>query len=335
MQTIDANRRMLVKATLLKATCLTTMTTAWSWVQAQAAYPTQSVRLVVPFSPGGGQDIFSRNLAPLLNNLLGQTIVVDNRAGAAGNIGAEAVAQAAPDGYTLLMGTAATHGMNQAVYRNLPFDAQKSFEPVLMLAEVPLVLVVHPSIPANNVPELVAYLKANPGRFFYGSSGTGAPLHLAGELFKHVAGVDVVHVPYKGSGPAIIDLLSGRIAMMFDTFAATNAHARAGKLKQLGVSSNTRAQADPALPTLREQGYPVEAYSWSGIFVPAGTPSTVIDQLAAVFRAAIRDPSIRQKLLDIGFEPVLDSSPEHLRRTVANELTKWAQVVRDAGIKGE
>jgi len=303
--------------------------------QTQDIYPSQPIRLVVPFSPGGGQDIFTRTLAPFLSAALGQTIIIDNRAGAAGNIGAETVARAAPDGYTLLDGTAATHGMNQAVYKNMPFDAQKSFEPVRMLAQVPLVLVVPPSVPANTVAELVEYLKAHPGGLFYGSSGTGAPLHLAGELFKHVAGVNVVHVPYKGSGPAILDLLSGRISMMFDTFAATNAHTKAGKLKQLGVASNTRAQSDPNLPTLREQGYPVEAYSWSGIFVPAGTPQSIIHQLDVASKTAITEPTIRQKLLNIGFEPVLNSGPEHLRRTVDIELEKWARVVRDAGIRGE
>lgn len=293
------------------------------------------VRIVVPFAAGGGQDIFIRIVAPKLQEQLKQTIVIENRAGAAGNIAAEAVAQAAPDGATLLLGTAATHGMNQSLYKSLPYDAQASFEPVAKLADVPLVLVVHPSVPGNDVKSLVAWLKANPGKLAYGSSGTGAPLHLAGELFKKAAGVDVLHVPYKGSAPAIADLVAGRTVFMFDTFAATNGHVKAGTLKRLGVASPARSNADRSLPTLNEQGYPVEAYSWSGIFAPAKTPKASVDRLSAAFVAAVNDPSLGARLAEIGYDPVPDSSPDALRAYVNAELKKWAEVVRLADIKPE
>ncbi len=304
---------------------------AWS----QGAYPDKPVKLLVPFSAGGGQDLFIRNLLPRLGELLGQPVVIDNRAGASGNIAAAAVAQSPADGYTLLLGTAATHGMNQAMFKSLPFDAQASFEPVALVAEVPLVLVVHPSLPVTDVKSLVAHLKANPGKYSYGSSGTGAPLHLAGELFKKATGTDIVHVPYKGSGPAMVDLVAGRTVMMFDTFAATNQHVKAGNLRRLAVASTARSKAAPEVPTMRESGYAVEAYSWSGIFAPAKTPKPIVDKLAVAFNTAVNDASIRQKLYDIGFDPVATSGPDQLRGFVTSELRKWAEVVQLANIKPE
>jgi len=306
-----------------------------SSAQAAGEFPDKPIKLLVPFSAGGGQDIFIRNLLPRLSELLGQSVVIDNRAGASGNIAAAAVAAAAPDGYTLLLGTAATHGMNQAVMKSVPFDAENSFEPVALIAEVSLVLVTHPSVPAKDVKGLVTFLKANPGKYAYGSSGTGAPLHLAGELFKEVAGVDILHVPYKGSGPAMVDLVAGRTVMQFDTYAATNGHVKAGNLNRLGVASAKRSRAAPDLPTLREQGFPVEAYSWSGIFAPAKTPPAIVDKLSRAFVVAVNDPSIRQKLFDIGFEPVSESSPAQLRGFVRSELKKWADIASNANIKAE
>jgi len=300
-----------------------------------ASFPDKPVKVLVPFSAGGGQDIFIRVLTPKLGELLKQPVVIENRAGASGNIAADAAAKASPDGYTLLLGTAATHGMNQALFKSLSFDAQASFEPVALVAEVPLVLVIHPSVPANDVKGLVAYLKANPGKFAYGSSGTGAPLHLAGELFKKEAGVDVLHVPYKGSGPAMVDLVAGRTVFMFDTFAATNGHVKAGTLKRIAVASKMRARAAPELPTMNEQGFPMEAYSWSGIFAPAKTPKPIVDTLSAAFVSAANDPAVAQRLMEIGFEPVGPSSPEQLRAFVAAKLKKWAEVVRLANIKPE
>ena len=300
-----------------------------------AAYPEKPVKILVPFAAGGGQDIFIRVIAPKVGEHLKQPLIIDNRAGAAGNIAADAVAKSPPDGYTLLLGTAATHGMNQALFKSLPYDAQGSFEPIALVAEVPLVLVVHPSVPATDVKGLVAYLKANPGKLAYGSSGTGAPLHLAGELFKKEAGVDVLHVPYKGSAPAIADLVAGRTIFMFDTFASTNGHVKAGTLKRLAVASKKRSRAAPDLPTMNEQGFPMEAYSWSGIFAPAKTPKPIVDTLSAAFVAAANDPAVAQRLTDIGFDPVGLSSPEQLRAFVSAELKKWGTVVQLADIKPE
>jgi len=314
---------------------ITAAVLALSTAQASGVYPDKPIKLLVPFSAGGGQDIFIRNLLPKLTELLGQPVTIDNRAGASGNIAAAAVAAAAPDGYTLLLGTAATHGMNQAVMKSVPFDAEKSFEPVALIAEVSLVLVTHPSILATNVKELVSLLKTNPGKYSYGSSGTGAPLHLAGELFKNVAGLDIVHIPYKGSGPAMVDLVAGRTVMQFDTFAATNGYVKAGNLNRLGVASAKRSRAAPDLPTLREQGFPVEAYSWSGIFAPAKTPPVIVDRLAKAFVTAANDPAVRQKLFDIGFEPVGESSPVQLRGFVSSELKKWSDIAKQANIKAE
>ncbi len=328
-----ASARLKAAALALATAC--TFVTLPAASLAQSAFPDKPVKVLVPFSAGGGQDIFIRNLLPRLGELLGQPVVIDNRAGASGNIAAAAVAGSPPDGYTLLLGTAATHGMNQAMFKSLPFDAQTSFEPVALIAEVPLVLVVHPSIPANNVKELVAYLKTRPGQLAYASSGTGAPLHLAGELFKKNADVDILHVPYKGSGPAMIDLVAGRTVMMFDTFAATNPHVKSGALKRIGVASLARSNAAPELPTLREQGFAVEAYSWSGIFAPAKTPRPIVEKLAQAFNTAVNDPAIRQRLYDIGFDPVRTSGPEQLKGFVSSELRKWSDVVQIAKIKPE
>ncbi|MDO9405478.1 MAG: tripartite tricarboxylate transporter substrate binding protein [Polaromonas sp.] len=325
----------LVLAGAAQAAVLGAVSLAAPAALAQGAFPDKPIRLLVPFAAGGGQDIFVRNLLPKLGELLGQPVLIDNRAGASGNIAAQAVAQSAPDGYTLLLGTAATHGMNQAIMKSVPFDAQTSFEPVALIAEVPLVLVVHPSIPATDVKSLVTFLKANPGKYAYGSSGTGAPLHLAGELFKKNAGVDILHVPYKGSGPAMVDLVAGRTVMQFDTYAATNGHVKAGTLKRLGVASLKRSQAAPDLPTLREQGFPIEAYSWSGIFAPAKTPRPIVDKLAAAFSTAANDPAIAQRLHDIGFDPVAGSGPDQLKGFVTSELKKWADTVQLANIAKE
>jgi tripartite-type tricarboxylate transporter receptor subunit TctC len=321
-------RRLTLAAALVFAAVLPTLAQT-------AAYPDKPVKVLVPFAVGGGQDIFIRVISPKLGELLKQPVVIDNRAGAVGDIAADAVAKSPPDGYTLLLGTAATHGMNQALFKSLPFDAQGSFEPVALVAEVPLVLVIHPSVPATDVKGLVAYLKANPGKLAYGSSGAGAPLHLAGELFKKDAGVDVLHVPYKGSAPAIADLVAGRTIFMFDTFAATNGHVKAWTLKRIAVASKKRSRAAPDLPTMTEQGFPVEAYSWSGIFAPAKTPKPVVDTVSTAFVAAANDPAVAQRLTEIGFDPVGASSPDQLRAFVPAELKKWAEVVQLANIKPE
>ncbi|PTM39852.1 tripartite tricarboxylate transporter substrate-binding protein [Bosea sp. 124] len=295
-------------------------------------YPARPVTILVPFAAGGGQDIFMRLISQGVSDALKQPLVIDNRVGGAGNIAAGAVARAAPDGYTLLLGTAATHGMNQALYKTLNFDAQTSFEPVAMLAEVPLVLVVNRDVPAKAVAELVAYLKANPGKINYGSSGVGGPLHLAGELFKTAAGVEAVHVPFRGSAPAITELLAGRLTFMFDTFAATEPYIPDGSLRRLAVASGTRASNAPDLPTMAEAGTPVEAYSWSGVFAPAATPKPIVEQLRKAFSDAVANPALRSRLFEIGFLPT-PGNPDSLRARVGTELVKWKHAAETAGLK--
>lgn len=295
-------------------------------------YPARPVTILVPFAAGGGQDIFMRLIAPGVSEAIKQSLVIDNRVGGAGNIAASAVARAAPDGYTLLLGTAATHGMNQALYKSLGFDAQTSFEPVAMLAEVPLVLVVNRDVPAKTVAELVAYLKANPGKINYGSSGVGGPLHLAGELFKTAAGVEAAHVPFRGSAPAITELLGGRLTFMFDTFAATEPYIADGSLRRLAIAAGTRAANAPDLPTMAEAGTPVEAYSWSGVFAPAGTPKPIVEKLGKAFSDAVASPALRARLYEIGFLPAPDT-PEALRKRVGSELIKWKAAAETAGLK--
>lgn len=302
-------------------------------VLAQSSYPERAVRLIVPFSAGGGQDIFMRHAAPIISEHLGQTVFIENKPGAAGVIGANYVKASRPDGYTLLVGTAATHGMLQAMTKDLSFDAEKDFEPIGLIANVPLVLAVNNNVPANNVTELVNILRDKPQDHPYASSGTGAPLHLAGELFKKETKVESVHVPYKGSGPAMQDLVAGRISYMFDTFAATNPHVEAGTLKRLGIASENRFAGDPELPTLKEQGYDVVANSWTGIFAPAGTPKEVQLKILDALQKTMNDEALGKKLLVIGFEPNTQIDSERFRQFVSNELKKWQEVVTVAKIE--
>src|SRR5438552_13835540 len=239
-------------------------------------YPTRPIRLVVPFPAGGTTDILAREVGQRLSMTLGQPVVIDNRPGAAGNIGADLVAKSAPDGYTLLMGTVGTHAINASLYAKMPYDHVKDFAPIILVAGVPNVLVVNPSLPVNSVQELIAYAKANPGKLNFASSGPGTSIHLSGELFKVMAGVQMTHVPYKGSAPALQDLLGGQVQLMFDNLPPSLPHIKAGKLRALAVTSVARSPALPDVPTIAESGLPgFEASSWFGILVPAGTPSAI------------------------------------------------------------
>src|SRR5438034_5972010 len=239
----------------------------------QVAYPTKPVRLVVPFPAGGTTDLLARAAAQKLSEAWGQQVIVDNRPGAAGNIGAELVAKAAPDGYTLLMGTVGTHAINASLYAKMPYDHVKDFAPVILVAGVPNVLVVNPSLPVHSVQELIAYAKANPGKLNFASSGSGTSIHLSGELFKVMTGVQMTHVPYKGSAPALQDLLGGQVQLMFDNLPPSLPQIKAGRLRALAVTSATRAPALPDVPTVAEAGLPgFEASSWFGVLAPAGTP---------------------------------------------------------------
>jgi tripartite-type tricarboxylate transporter receptor subunit TctC len=307
---------------------------ACSALQAQS-YPAKPIRLIVPYPPGGGTDFFARTVSAKLSDNLGQQVVVENRPGAATIIGAEAVAKSAPDGYTILLGDTATFAVNPALYKKLPYDPLKSFEPISLTGRFALLLVVHPSVQANSVAELIALAKAKPGTLNYASPGPGSPHHLAMVLFTQRTGINLVHVPYKGAGPAIQDLLGGQIPTMFLDLAAGAPQIKGGKIRALGVASPKRIAALSDLPTLAESGLPgFEAWAWQGLVAPAGTPPEVVAKLGAEYARAIGDPGIRQKIVDAGVDP-LQSSPREFTDYIRSEQEKWAKVVKDGNITVE
>ncbi len=296
---------------------------------AQAAWPERPITLVVPYTPGGVTDALARTVAKSLAERIKQPVVVENRAGGGANIGAAHVAKANPDGYTLLMGSAATHAINASLYHNLSYDHIKDFAPISLVAQVPNVLVVHPSVPVNNVKELIAYGKAHPGQLNFGSSGAGGTIHLSGELFKSMSGVQMTHVPYKGSAPAVNDLLGGQIQLMFDSSVVP--YVKAGKLRALGVTSAKRSAALPDVPTIAEAGLPgYEATAWFGILAPAGTPEPVIAKLNAQISAVLRDPVVVKWMQAQGFDEG-GGSPADFAAHIRKETTKWARVVQESG----
>ena len=323
-----------MKLRLLAAASVVILTAAAATAaQAQAPYPSKPVRIVVPFPAGGTTDILARAVAQKLVESNGQPVVVDNRPGAGGNIGAELVAKAPPDGYTLLMGTVGTHAINPSLYARMPYDHQKDFAPVILVAGVPNVLVVHPSVPANTVQELIAYGRANPGKLNFASSGSGTSIHLAGELFKTMSGVQMTHVPYKGSAPAIADLLGGQVQIMFDNLPSALPQIKAGRLRALAVTSAQRAPALPDVPTVAEAGLPgFEASSWFGLLAPAGTPKDVIAKLNTEVAKWLASPEAREKLTAQGAN-AFGMSPEDFVRHIAVETTKWQKVVKESGAK--
>ena len=300
-------------------------------VQAQDAYPSKPITVVVPFPAGGGADTLARTVLPRVSEILGQSIVIDNRPGAGGNVGSELVSRATPDGYTLLYGTNGTHGINKALYKKLPFDPEKSFAPIARMSQIAAVLVVHPSLPVNTTEELIAYLKSNPGKVNFASAGNGTTSHLTGELFKTEAGVDIIHVPYKGGGPAIADLLSGRVQMMIDVLPNLSAHIASGKLKPLAVSTATRVKALPDVRTLGESVFPgFNVSAWDAIFAPAGTPRAVVDRVGSAIAQALADTKVRESLLARGAEP-FPATPDELAAFVRSEGPKWAKAVSQSG----
>ena len=298
---------------------------------ALAAYPDRPVTLVVPFPAGGSTDLVARIVAEHMTKSLGQQVVVENKGGAGGNLGAASVAKADPDGYTILMGTIATHALNPAIYRKMPYDAVKDFAPISLLVTVPNVLVVNPQLPVKNVQELLDLLKAKPGEYSYASSGNGTPLHLSGELFKSMAGVDMVHIPYKGAGPALTDLLGNHVSIMFDNLPSSMGYIKDGRLRGIAVTTAERVPSVPDLPTIAESGLPgYETYTWNALFAPAGTPPEMIARLNAAAVEAVEDPAVRGKLAGLGASAV-GSSPDALAEHVKAELAKWAPVVKASG----
>ena len=300
-----------------------------------ASYPTRPIRLVVPFPPGGATDILARALAQRWSETLGQQVVVDNRPGAGGNIGSELVARAAPDGYTLLMGTVGTHAINASLYAKMPYDHVKDFAPVVLVAGVPNVMVVNPAVPAHTVQEFIAYAKANPGKVNFASSGNGTSIHLSGELFKVMTGVQMTHVPYKGSAPALQDLLGGQVQVMFDNLPPSLPHIKAGKLRAVAVTSARRAPALPDVPTIAESGLPgFEASSWFGVLAPAGTPAPIVTRLNAEANNWLGTPDAKEKMLALGANAI-GGSPEDFAAHIRAETAKWAKVVKESGAKAE
>jgi tripartite-type tricarboxylate transporter receptor subunit TctC len=296
-------------------------------------YPTKPIRIVVPFPAGGATDLFARAAAQKMTEAWGQSVVVDNRPGAGGNIGTELVAKALPDGYTLEMGTVGTHAINASLYAKMPYDHVKDFAPIILVAGVPNVLVVHPSVPANSVQELIAYLKANPGKVNFASSGSGTSIHLSGELFKVMAGVQMTHIPYKGSAPALQDLLGGQVQLMFDNLPPSLPQIKAGKLRALGVTSTARAPALPEVPTIAESGLPgFDASSWFGLLAPAGTPPAIVAKINAEIAKWLATPEAKEKLLAAGANAA-GGTPDDFARHIAAETAKWAKVVKESGAK--
>jgi tripartite-type tricarboxylate transporter receptor subunit TctC len=300
----------------------------------QSAYPTKPVRMISPFPPGAVVDTLCRTLAVPLGELLGQPVVVENRTGAGGNIGMAAVAKAPADGYTIGMGGIGPNGINPSVYASMPFDAVRDFVPITFVASNVNVLVVNPWVPAQNVRELIAYAKANPGKLSYGSAGTGTSQHMAGELFKISTGAEMAHVPYKGAGPAVADLIAGQIPLMFADISAALGHIRAGKLRALGVTTRERT---PLLdvPTLIEQGIPdFDVNAWFGLMAPAGTPREIVARLNADSVSALRRPAIRERLESVGLKPA-PGTPEEFGRFIQGEIDRWAKVAKAANIRAE
>jgi len=298
-------------------------------------YPSKPVRMIVAYPPGGGTDIVGRMVAQKLGEALGQPVVVENRGGASGNIGTELAARAVPDGYTVLMGNVAPNAINVSLFRNLPYDPVADFAPVTLVASTPNILVVHPTTPARTVKEVIALAKAKPGALNFASAGVGSSSHLAGELFRILAGADIVHVPYKGAGPAMVDVLSGQVQLYFATMPAAMPHVKSGKLAPVAVTSARRSQALPGLPTIAESGVSgYEASTWYGLLAPARTPGAAVARLHEGVVKILADAAVREKLADQGFEPVGDS-PGEFAAYIKSEIAKWGKVIRDAGIRPE
>ena len=292
--------------------------------------PDKPLRIVVPFAPGGSTDVTARLVASALAERLGQTVVVDNRAGAGGNIAAEHVARAEPDGYTLILATSSTHATNAALYRKLPFNPVRDFTPISQIAFIPNLLVVNPEVPVNSVAELVAYAKAKPGQLNYGSGGAGTSLHLAAAVFASRAGIDMVHVPYRGGAPVLVDLLSGKIQLSFSPLVEVLQQTRAGKLRALGVTTARRSALLSDVPAIAEVIPGYEVALWNGIMGPAGMPAPVVARLASEIAAIVGNPELRSRLAELGSDPV-GSTPADFAAFVAAEQPKWAELVRISG----
>jgi len=304
-------------------------------VQAQEAYPSHPIRLIVPFSPGGQTDSVSRRLEAALSPVLGQQVVIDNRTGASGTIGSTLAARAKPDGYTLLMATASTHGIMPTLMSNIPYDAVKDFAPIFAIGTGPMSISVHPSVPVRTVKQLVADVKAKPGLYSYGGAGVGSVNHLAGELFKMQAGIPkLVFVPYKGAGPTVQDLMGGQIPMACTSLNSVLPHNRSGRVRTLAVMKEKRSVGAPEIPTTVEGGFPgAIAYTYNIVLAPAGTPRDVIDKLSSAMKKVMADRSFIQSLIRLGVDPVDESNPDQAAQMLKAELAKWAPIIDSLGLR--
>ena len=313
----------------LAATASAFVAPAWS----QDKWPSKPIVYIVPFPAGGTTDILARLIGQKLGPVLGTTIVVDNKGGAGGSVGSEMASRAAPDGYTILGGTISSHAINVSLYPKLPYDPVTSFQPITLIGTNPNILVVNASSPYKSVQDITAALKAKPGSLSYASAGNGTSQHLSAELYKYLAGVDMVHIPYKGSGPAIQDVIGGQVPMMFDTSVVAGPHIESGRLRALAVTSSKRAAVFPNVPTMAESGVPgYDVVSWQAIFAPAGTPKPIVNRLHAELAKILKDPEVQDRLAKLGLDPS-GMTPSELAAFQKAEIDKWAKVIKAANIK--
>ena len=318
-----------VRMRLARLLCATIPAFIVAGVSAQEDFPSKPIRMVVPFAPGGETDIFCRAIAQRLGEVLGQNIVVDNRAGATGIVGSEHVARSAPDGYTLIFGTAATHALNVAVFKTLPYHPLRDFEPVAFVGSVPLVVFTHPSMPSN-LKDFIAELKANPGKYSYGAAGSSTS-HLGIELLKNAAGFNAVHVPYKGTGPALQDTVSGQVQFMGGSIGVGLPMLQAGRVNALGVMGRQRMSSAPNVPTFAEAGMPMEVGTWNVVMAPRGTPRPVVERLNAAINKVLGEAPIRAKLDTYGITPVADSTPASTAAHIHREIVRWGEAFKLSG----
>jgi tripartite-type tricarboxylate transporter receptor subunit TctC len=317
---------------LTSAALLTLALISPQHLQAQP-YPNKPVRLIVPYAPGGATDIISRASAIELSKTLGQSVVVDNRPGAGGNVGAEMAAKSAPDGYTMLMSASSLHGITPFLYSKLNYDPNKDLAPVIVFASFANVLVLNPGVKANSLAELIALVKAQPGKLACASSGSGSTIHMSCEMFKQMLGLDIIHVPYRGSGPALTDLLGGQVQMMFDNIPSAISHIRSGKLRALATTGPVRSVTLPELPTMIEAGLPgYESTAWFGLAMPAGTPKEIIVRMNAEGQKAAKAPDFVKRMSDLGYE-IVGGTPEQMASMIQDEIKRWGPIVKASGAK--
>jgi tripartite-type tricarboxylate transporter receptor subunit TctC len=317
----------------MKRIVILAIAAAFTTLASAQPYPAKPIRLVAPSTPGDAPDVIARLVADKLSAALGQQVVVENRPGAGGVVGSDLVAKATADGYTLIMGNAGSHGINAAVYSKLPYDIQRDFAPVSLVAVAPNVMVINPSVPANSVSEFIAFAKANPGKLSYASGGNGSSAHMSMELFKSMSGIDIQHVPYKGSSPALTDVVAGQVVAFIGNMPPTVPLIKAGKLKALAVTTKTRSALMPELPTITEAGLQgFETVAWFGVLAPAGTPPEIVNRLSAEIAKIAKSPEMREKLVAMGAEPV-GSTPDEFKALIDRDIAKWKPLAQKVGIK--